>query len=208
MKTIWSRARKGSVVALLLGCGVLLVNRVWANCDTINGPVASAGRTALEKGDVTPLLKWVKKEHEAELRKVFQKALVVRAKGPEAKEMADRLFQETFVRLHRAGEGQPYTGIKDVPLEPIVVLADKALEGGSVDAVIDKLTAPIAEGIRERFRKAVEAKKHADQSVDAGREYVEAYVQYMHYVEGLHSASMATGEHAGEAAGSRTHEGH
>ncbi|MCX5646026.1 MAG: DUF6448 family protein [Phycisphaerae bacterium] len=111
---------------------------------------------------------------------------------------------ETLVRLHRAGEGEPYTGIKDEPVEPIVALADQALDSGSADAVIEKVTAHVAEGIRERLKRAVEAKKHAEQSVEAGREFVEAYVQYVHYVEGIHSAAMAAGTHPGGTAGSQT----
>lgn len=66
---------------------------------------------------------------------------------------------ETLVRLHRAGEGEPYTGIKDEPVEPIVALADQALDSGSADAVIEKVTAHVAEGIRERLKRAVEGKE-------------------------------------------------
>lgn len=190
-----------AVVTVLLGCGTLLVNTVRAHCDTLNGPVILTARTALEKGDVTPVLKWVKKEHEAQVKAVFQKTLAVRAQGPDAKEVADRYFLETLVRLHRAGEGEPYTGLKDEPAEPIVALADQALDSGSADALIEKVTAHVAEGIRERLQRAVETKKHAEQSVAAGREFVEAYVQYLHYVEGLHSAATAGAAHAGDAEG-------
>lgn len=42
------------------------------------------------------------------------------------------------------------------------------------------------------------AKKNADKSVTAGREYVEAYVNYVHYVEGIHAALMSKGEHHAE----------
>ena len=34
-----------------------------------------------------------------------------------------------------------------------------------------------------------------NESVDAGREYVEAYVEYVHYVEGLHNAVAGKGGH-------------
>jgi hypothetical protein len=113
------------------------------------------------------------------------------------------------VRLHRAGEGEPYTGIKDAPVEPIVALADQAVESASADALIEKLTALVTQGIRQRLQKAVETKKHAGQSVAAGREYVEAYVQYVHYVEGLHNAVLGAGPHAEKVAGSpASHEGH
>ncbi|MHC4687312.1 MAG: DUF6448 family protein [Planctomycetota bacterium] len=93
-----------------------LVPVVFAHCDTMDGPVVKAAKIALEKGDVTPILKWV-------------------SKGPEAKELADMYFFETLVRLHRAGEGAPYTGLKPAgaDLDPAVVQADKALDRGSVE---------------------------------------------------------------------------
>ena len=49
----------------------------------------------------------------------------------------------------------------------------------------------------------VEAKKKKDKSVEAGREFVEAYVIYMHYVEGIHAAIMSAGAHHAEAGAGR-----
>ena len=106
MKTTLNR-RMVLAVVVLLGCGALVVNTVRAHCDTMNGPVVLAARAALDKGNVTGVLKWVNREHEAEVKAVFQKALAVRAKGPEAKEVADRYFLETLVRLHRQGRASP-----------------------------------------------------------------------------------------------------
>ena len=40
-----------------------------------------------------------------------------------------------------------------------------------------------------------EARKNKDKSVEAGREFVEAYVIYTHYVEGIHIAIMSAGGH-------------
>jgi hypothetical protein len=178
---------------------------VSAHCDTYAGPVITAAKQALEKGDVTPLLKWVKKADEEQIKTVFKKALAVRAKGAEGKELADAYFFETLVRIHRAGEGEPFTGLKSGPIEPIEAMADKALASGSVDSLANKISAHVKEGIKERFAKANEAKKSADKSVEAGREYIEAYVTYLHYVIGIHSAVMAKGGHSegAEAGGSK-----
>jgi hypothetical protein len=169
-----------------------------AHCDTYNGPVITAAKQALEKGDVAPVLRWVKKEDEAKITEAFKKTLAVRSKGPEAKELADNYFFETLVRIHRAGEGEPFTGLKNEPVEPIVAMSDKALETGNIDSLTNKMAAHIKEGIKERFAKALAAKKTADKSVDAGREYVEAYVNYVHYVEAIHTAIMSKGEHHAE----------
>lgn len=171
---------------------------VFAHCDTIKGPVILEAKAALEKGDITPILKWVKKENEGEVKRAFAKAIAVRAKGPEAKELADQYFIETLVRVHRAGEGAPYTGIKDEPVEPIVALSDKALADGSPDELIKKINTHVAEGIREKFNAALKARKDKDKTVEQGREFVEAYVTYTHYVEGIHAAIKSSpGHHHG-----------
>ena len=92
-----------------LGVTVALVTTdkaVFAHCDTLDGPVVKEAQLALEKGDVTGLLKWVRKEHEQEIRDAFARSLAVRVKGKEARELADRYFFETLVRVHRAGPRQ------------------------------------------------------------------------------------------------------
>ena len=173
---------------------------VFAHCDTLDGPVVKTAKTALEKGDITPILKWIKKDDEKEIKNLFQQTLIVRSKGKEAKELADMYFFETLVRIHRVGEGAPYTGLKPAgAVEPAVLEADKALESGTVDNLVKLVMEEAAKGIRERFNRAKEAKKHAEHNVDAGREFVEAYVQFTHYVERLHlDATSATAHHHGE----------
>lgn len=168
-----------------------------AHCDTLDGPVVTEARLALEKGDVTPVLKWVKPEAETEIREAFALTLNVRAKGPEAKELADRFFFETLVRVHREGEGAPYTGLKPAgEIPPGIALADKALEKASVEDLQKTLKDHLTAGLKERFAEVVEAKKHAGESVEKGREFVEAYVVFIHYAEGLVEAIHGAGSHA------------
>lgn len=199
----------GFIGSLLISSALFFPTLVLAHCDSLDGPVVITARAAIEKGDVTPILKWVKKEHEAEIRSLFKKTLVVRAKGEEARELADMYFLETLVRLHRAGEGEPYTGLKPAgSADPAVAEADKALESGSAERLVSHLTQAAAKGIRERFNKAREAQKHADHSVEAGREFVEAYVQFTHYVEILHRAIVAGPEHHHGAPKAKTGEHH
>jgi hypothetical protein len=196
----------GLVVAISVAALAVLARSAWAHCDTLGGPVVMEAKTALEKGDVTPVLKWVRAEDEGAIRKAFQKVLVVRTKGPEARELADMYFFETLVRIHRAGEGEPYTGLKPAgTVEPPVAAADKALEEGSVDALAKGVAQHAAAGVRERFERALEAKKHMNDSVDAGRAYVRAYVEYIHYVENLHNAIAAEGHAHGEASEAPAH---
>lgn len=181
----------------------------FAHCDTMDGPVVGAAKKALQAGDVTPVLRWVKPESEAELRAAFDKTLRVRKQGPEAQELADGHFFETLVRLHRAGEGAPYTGLKPAgtALEPGVAAAEQALAGASDATLIADLNQAIKQAVHERFARVVETKKHADDSVEAGRKYVEAYVEYIHYIERLYGTITGTpGENYSKSAAERTHE--
>lgn len=178
-----------ALVTVCIGIWLFVPCTVGAHCDTLDGPVVKTAKMALEKGDVTPVLKWVKEEYEGEIREAFKKTLLAREKGKEAKELADMYFFETLVRLHRAGEGAPYTGLKPgEAVEPIIAEADKALESGSVDKLLKLVSDTVSAGIRERFAQARETKKHEDESVEAGRKFVEAYVDFTHYVERLYEA--------------------
>lgn len=162
--------------------------RAFAHCDSLDGPVVKEARLALEQGDVTPLLKWVTKEREKDIRSAFAQTLAVRTMGKDARELADRFFFETLVRVHRAGEGAPYTGLQPAgAIAPAVAAADKAIDAGSVDELSEKIGIAVRDGIRKRFAEVAEKKKHAGDSVEAGREFVEAYVEYVHFVEGIHN---------------------
>jgi len=184
------------VGVLLFGVAIVGLNKSYAHCDTLNGPVVKDARGALEKGDVTPVLKWVKKESEPEIRAAFNTALAERTKGKEVKEKADMKFFETLVRIHRAGEGASFTGLKPAgAVEPIVAEADKALETGLVDALTTEMSKHLTSEVKERFEGALGKKKHVNESVEAGREYVEAYIEYVHYVEGLHNMIAGKGGH-------------
>ncbi|MBW6519513.1 MAG: hypothetical protein K0A99_00655 [Desulfoarculaceae bacterium] len=190
------------ILVVFLGIALLFIvvsKNAFAHCDTLDGPVVQTARMALAEGDVTPLLKWVQVADEKEIRSAFQKTLAVRTKGAEVKELADMYFFETLVRVHRTGEGAPYTGLKPgEAVDPAVALADQALESGTVDKLVGVLTNAMANGIRQRFQQASETKKHADESVAAGREFVEAYVVFTHYVEGLHANIKGGGAHHSE----------
>lgn len=201
--------RFGPLVGML---GFLLMTNgvAFAHCDTMDGPVVKDAQAALEKGDVTGVLKWVQPDRQDEIGTAFQKTLVVRAKGPEAKELADGYFFETLVRIHRAGEGAPYTGLKPAgtPMEPGVAESDQALESGKVDALVKAATDTVATGIRERFSKAAAARKHATESVDAGRAFVAAYVEFVHYVERIYADAKGSAHAHGEEAKATTPSAH
>lgn len=195
----------------VVATGLISVVWLWsgpsafAHCDTLDGPVVTAAKTALEKKDITPVLKWVKTEYEPELKTAFARTLVVREQGKEAREFADQFFFETLVRVHRAGEGAPYTGLMPAgtKVDPSVDAADQALVSGKADALIKIVTDEAAAGIRRRFTETLEKKKHAEDSVQAGREFVAAYVEFVHYVEALQTTATQSAlahEHSEPAA--------
>lgn len=196
------RNRVAFVVVTSIALWIDLPRFAQAHCDTMDGPVVKTAKAALERGDVTPVLKWVKKADEQQIRDAFRKTLAVRAKGGQARELADQYFLETLVRIHRQGEGAPYTGLKPAGTEigPAVRGADAALESGSVDDLVKIVTEQVAAGIRARFREAFEKHKHADDNIDAGRDFVDSYVEFTHYTERLYEDAMShAGHHEAEA---------
>ena len=184
-------------MALLFGAAP-----AWAHCDSLDGPVISDARIALHEQRVAPVLKWVRAEDESLIKETFAQALEVRDLGGTAREVADKHFFETLVRIHRAGEGAPFTGLKTggTPVAPGIAAADESLESGSLEALEAHLAGAVREALRARHLRVEETRQHADESVASGREYVAAYVEFIHYVEGLVEAVAGHGGHHGEDA--------
>lgn len=195
LKIIFSAA--SLLLALTIGYGA-----AFAHCDTLDGPVITAAKEALQTGDVKPVLSWVQPGDESYVRSAFDKTLAVRKLSPDARDLADMYFFENLVRLHRAGEGAPYTGLKPVgQVEPAVEMADKAIGTGSSDQLVKELKEAVSNGVRQRFEKLIAQKKHANESISAGRDFVASYVEFVHYVERLHdNATVPTTEHGSKSA--------
>lgn len=186
------RSLNARILALsgLLGLALLAPQRVSAHCDGMDGPVVKAAQQALATSNVNLVLIWIQGKDEPEVRRTFANTLAVRKLSPEARELADRYFFETVVRIHRAGEGEPYTGLQPAgrDLGPAIPAADRAVDSGSVDALTAMIADAAGSGVRERFKAVAARKAYGNNDVAAGREYVKAYVEFVHYVEGLHEA--------------------
>jgi hypothetical protein len=174
------------ITGLVGRLGALKPITVQAHCDTADGPAVTAGRRALETGNLNHALPWIPADGEAELRDVFDKSLVVRGLGAEAAELADRLFLETLVRIHRMGEGVGFTGIQPVgtQVDPLVEAADEALAQGSDAALLPLVPADRRAELHERFEAALAAKDVDVDDVAAGRRSLAAYVGFVKYAEG------------------------
>ena len=190
------------------GEGGLLLAWAVGHCDTLDGPVVTLARKALETGNVNHVLPWVRPEDEPEIRHAFGHATAVRKLGSHARELADLHFSETLVRVHRASEGASFTGLKPAgtDLGPAVPAADKALRDGSVEAVVRLLTDAVRAGVQQHFQEALRRRSFATDDVAAGRRYVAAYVPYVHYVERLWEAATTAAHGHSHAHGEAPHE--
>ena len=182
---------KAFAPTILFTALLVLPNAAWAHCDGMDGPVVKAAQRAFEIGNVNLVLIWVQKQDELEVRRAFERTLAVRTLSPEAKELADRYFFETLVRLHRAGEGAPYTGLQPAgrDLGPAIPAADRALEEGSIEPLVTLLTSSVKEGLQQQFKQALAKKSFSGDNIPAGQAYAKAYVTFIHYVERLYDAA-------------------
>ena len=189
-----------SSIVLALGAALLLTfaaRPAYAHCDKLDGPVATAAREALDTGAFDAIRIWVGPEQEADLRSAFRQARTVRDLNTEAQSLADRYFIETAVRLHRAAEGMPFDGVKPagIPNPPDIRAGDQALQSGDIEPVLRVLQAALRQNVRRWYQEAQTAKQRKDHSVDAGREWVDAYVQYIVYVHRLYQQIQAPPAH-------------
>jgi hypothetical protein len=175
-----------TALASTLLLALALSNPAMAHCDSMDGPVVKDAQRALTEKKVTPVLKWVRGEDEEPVRKAFDMTLAVRGESERAKSLADRYFFETLIRIHRASEGEGFTGLKPAgSVDPAIAAADRALADGNIDPLADKLATGVRHEIKERFTEARTKRQVAEQSVEQGREYVKAYVQLTHFAEGV-----------------------
>jgi hypothetical protein len=151
-----------------------------------------AAQRALEAHNPALVLIWVAEKDEAEIRKAFEQTLAVRELSLQARDLADRFFFETLVRVHRAGEGASFTGLKPAgrDLGPAIPAADEAVRAGSVEPVNRVLSASIYERLREQFGNVLATKTFNPDDLPAGRAHIKAYVEFIHFVERLYDSAM------------------
>lgn len=169
------------------------------HCDSLDGPVVAAARQALEAADVTLVLPFVPEQGEAQVSAMFDAVLPVRGLNQDARQVADRLFFETVVRVHRVGEGAPYTGLKPagLPQGPVIPLAERAVETGSPQPVAEFLTGVLHDELKHRLELVSTLAATKDRSVQDARRYVQAMLGFVVYSHHLLQALQASahGEH-------------
>lgn len=171
------------------------------HCDSMDGPVVTAAREALDRGDASIVLAYVPESGEEEVRQAFDAALRIRDGGPAVREVADLHFFETVVRVHRAGEGAPYTGLKPAGLDhgPVIPVAEEAIEGGSPEALVALLTGRVEDEVRGRFDRVMRLKSEAAGGLGANRAYVAAMLDLQVWSHGLYEATQAAAHEHGHS---------
>ena len=163
------------------------------HCDSLDGPVVTAALRALEAGDVDLVLPFVPGDDEDEVRAVFDTVLPVRSLNQAAREVADRLFFETVVRIHRAGEGAAYTGLKPTGLDvgPVIPLAERAIASGSPEPVARYLAGVLHDQLKHRLEEINTLAATKDRSIPEARAWVEAMLGFQVYCHHLLQALRA-----------------
>lgn len=161
-------------------------NLALAHCDTMEGPVILDAKKSIETKNVNYVLKWVKSENEKEITQAFDEMMKVRNLNQDARDLSEKYFFETLVRVHRAGEGVAYTGVKPygTPIDEKIQAADKSIELGNLSPLKNFVPAKKTKELNKLFDKVMSLKNFDVNNVKAGREYVEAYVQFFHFAEG------------------------
>jgi len=183
-------------VAVVFSLLLVSSTQSLAHCDGLDGPVIKDAKKALETGNVNLVLIWVQKADQEEITSAFNKTLAVRKLSPDAKEFADMYFFETLVRIHRAGEGAPYTGIKPAgrDLGPAIPAADNAVSSGSPKELIKFLEDEVHNGLHPLYMEVLKKRNFDPNNVNAGREFVKAYVEYVHYVEKIYQLTSGNSQ--------------
>lgn len=185
----WNKYTVVNSLKILLFMSIMIPTKISAHCDSIEGPVVKAAVKAIETGNINYVLIWIPENEEPELIRLFDKVLRVRVLNDEVKELADLYFFETAVRLHRMGEGVGYTGIKPAGYQPEAGIseADNALQEKNLDVLLSNISSDHSAQLIELYSEVLTKSNYDVNDLRAGREYVEAYVHFMHFVEEIYS---------------------
>ncbi|MFI3705934.1 DUF6448 family protein [Streptococcus parauberis] len=196
---------KKSIGVLLTSAAIMAIIPLSASahCDTMDGPTVVDGKKAMESNNVNYVMKWVAPEYQKEITDKFNLSMKVKDQSPEAKELAEQYFFSEVVRVHRAGEGAPFDGLKPsgTPIDEKVLAADKSIEVGNLSPLEGMTEKEKMPELKERFEKVMSLKDYDVNDLEAGREYIEAYVKFFKFAEGEeeHAAEGAHGEEANNA---------
>lgn len=189
LKSNPEKERKSGILKtslIILSLLILSTNVTFAHCDTMDGPLIKDAKIAVEKNNISYVLKWIQPQDENEFQNAFLLAMKVRILSPDATVLADKYFFETLVRFHRSGEGVPFTGVKPAgtPIDERILAADQSIETGNLSPLKELVPKELIPELEKRFIKVMSLKDYEVNNIDAGRAYIESYVQFFKFAEG------------------------
>jgi hypothetical protein len=163
------------------------------HCDALDGPVVKAARRALESGNPDLILAYVPAASAGALTEAFRKTVEARKSGGAAQEVADTYFFETAVRLHRAGEGAAFTGLKPAGLDfgPVIPVAERAIETGSPQELARLLGKTVEDEVLRRYDQLTHLRERAGAGLDEAREYTSAMLGLQVYANTIYKCAQA-----------------
>ncbi|MDR7855243.1 DUF6448 family protein [Tissierella sp.] len=194
-----------SVMGLMTAIAIMIMLPISASahCDTMDGPTVIDGLEAMEENNINHALIWVMPDYEAEITEVFELSMKVKDLSPDAKALAEQYFLSELIRVHRAGEGAPFTGVKPsgTTVDKVVIAADESIAIGDLSPMEGLIEEERMQELEERFDNAMALKDFDVNDVEAGREYIEAYVKFFKFAEGEedHHGEVGGHEEAGHS---------
>ncbi len=186
-KSIKSKLIKSlGTVAAAAAIIIMMPVSASAHCDTMDGPTVADGIKAIENNNINYVLKWIQPDYEKEITDIFNLSMKVKDLSPESKELAEKYFFSELVRIHRSGEGAPFTGLKPSGtfIDEKVLAADESIEIGNLSPLENLIEEEKMPELKERFERVIELKNFDVNNVEEGREYIEAYVKFFKFAEG------------------------
>lgn len=186
----------GKIAVLLAVIMVIFTVPTYAHCDSYDGPVIQDALKALDQGEVSFVMKWIGDQHEEEIASLFDKTVALKNQDEKIYQIVEKHFLETLVRYHRETEGASFTGLKPAgSTTPIVQMADQSIEKLEVETLLNNLNNHIQGTLREKYEKVATLSEVKDRSVEEGRAYVAAYVDYTHTLEAIEAVLAHGGGH-------------
>jgi len=157
-----------------------------------DGPVTKAAKESLETGNASRILIWIPEESENTLKNLLERTCCVRSTRQDKGNRTVEWYFETVNRLHVASHGLNNMSIstKTPEEKAIILLVQKACESGNFEDITVRIPDIPAGELRQRFEDLMKKRdSYCEGNCVAGRKYVSAFVDFITFVNNLHSGS-------------------
>ena len=157
-----------------------------------DGPVTKAAKESLETGNANRILIWIPEESENTLKNLLERACCARSTRQDGRNRTAEWYFETVNRLHAASHGLNNLSIstKTPEEKAIILLVEGACESGNFEDIATRIPDTPAGEMRQRFEDLMKKRNsYCEENCVAGRMYVSAFVDFITFVNNLHSGS-------------------